>query len=1442
MLIHRILLTACVGILLATFDIQAQITAPPAYNSDIKINYIRTWEVIKPTSNSNDLNISTLLSTARITTQYFDGLGRLIQTTAKQGSMVTGNSPVDMVSPVVYDEFGRERYKYIPFVANNTGGNTSLNDGLFKLNPFQQDSAFNKGQYPEETFYYNKTNFEPSPLNRVKEVYATGNSWAGSEDNTDPNTRRSVSTQYLINTISDSVRIWTVSGNSFSSTAMYAANQLYKTVTSDEHKRRTVEYKDKEGRTILKKVQISDTPAEGHTGWLCTYYVYDDLGLLRLVIQPKAVEQLTVGNWLLNQVLLDELCFRYEYDWRSRMIIKKVPGAGEVWMVYDTRDRLVLSQDANLRLQNKWLFTKYDGLNRVIMTGLYVNSSYITQSTMQGYLNGQSLAMYETYTPVGALPMYTLNQSFPVVTYNDILTATYYDDYGWTNGVPADYRTFDNSVVTAFYSPSNTIYPYPQPIEVSNNTRGLVTGTIVKTLDGTRDLVTTSFYDEKGRVIQVKAENYTGACDVTTTQYSFIGQPLMTYLHHLKYGTNSQRHDVLTKIDYDDLGRVLTIRKTIGSNINGVILDKPEQVIVSNEYDALGQLKKKTSGSPAIEILQYDYNIRGWMLGANRNFIKDIGNNKFGFELGYDKAPAILAGTSYSNQQYNGNISGTTWKSAGDNEKRKYDFTYDPINRLTRAEFTQYTNNTFNTSAGIDFSAKRLSYDANGNIQTMDQRGWKLGGSSTIDSLLYTYKDNSNQLKNVFDRANDPQTQLGDFRSSSIYMTALSNNKTTAAVDYTYDNNGNLVKDLNKDIGQTSTDGITYNYLNLPQTITVRTTGGSVKGTITYTYDAGGNKLKKLVQETGKPDRATLCIGGIVYENDTLQFIGHEEGRIRYAKTYFENGDSAYQFVYDYFLKDHLGNVRMVLTEQKDTSRYVATMEAAYRAKELKLFANIPETSYPKSLVPGGYPVDGSTTNPNDSLARVNGSGKKIGPSLVLRVMSGDRVDLGVKSFYRPQGSPGPNSDPLADILSSLAEGIVGSVGETKGTLSQLNNISTSPLLGTLNTFRTNKNPNVTGKPKAYLNWILFDEQFKYVEASSGAIPVNNPDVIEPLVPANIPITKNGFLYIYLSNETQNWDVFFNDLSVRHFTGSLIEETHYYPFGLTMAGISSKAFKPNYRENKYRFNKGSELQNKEFSDGSGLEWYDSHARNYDPQLGRFMQVDPKTDDEQEDWGQYQFGLDNPILYNDPSGECPWCLIPAIIAEVAGTVAVTDAVIVGTATTTATTVATSPGLIQKAIQANADLIDRTGYVSMPLGFGSVSIQVIKPKEQATTQPNTANNTNGTITLYKPKDVVVKATGKKEHGNKLNDKPAEGYTLRDKKTGEVKKYGETTRGEDRYGKGQQKRYSKNELEKKGVEYRKEERGTKKEMHQWQHNKINEHKGNNDGKRPDLNKNDY
>jgi RHS repeat-associated protein len=176
-----------------------------------------------------------------------------------------------------------------------------------------------------------------------------------------------------------------------------------------------------------------------------------------------------------------------------------------------------------------------------------------------------------------------------------------------------------------------------------------------------------------------------------------------------------------------------------------------------------------------------------------------------------------------------------------------------------------------------------------------------------------------------------------------------------------------------------------------------------------------------------------------------------------------------------------------------------------------------------------------------------------------------------------------------------------------------------------------------SSKPKAYLNWVLFDEQFHYVTGTgttnSGFQQVGTDTTFTTHTITGQIITRSGWLFVYVSNETPNINVYFDNLQLTHIRGRIIEETHYYPFGLSMSGISyQEAGKP---ENKYRYN-GKELQHKEFNDGSGLENYDYYARFCDVQLGRWSTMDPKSEKYQS-LSPYVYTANNPLYYVDPNG-------------------------------------------------------------------------------------------------------------------------------------------------------------------------------------------------------------
>lgn len=1163
------------------------------------MNYVRTRGILKAgvTDSTTAAGLTSPYDVTQVT-QYFDGLGRSMQTVAMQATPLQK----DLVAMDVYDNFGREVSKYLPFPDTSA-------TGTYKYSAPIDQYTFNSTQFPNEQFYYDLVAVEPSPLNRTNTNYPQGLNWVGSDRGTSP--------QYQVNQVSDSVRIWTIAypvGSIPTTSATYPAGTLYKTVTTDEAGHEVVEYKDVQGNVVLKKVQVAATPGTAHVGWLCTYYVYDDLGHLRFVIQPQAVVLIN-ASWSISGSIANELCFRYEYDAHGHMIIKKIPGAGETWMVYDIRDRLVMSQDSTMRRIEKWLFTKYDSENRPDSTGLITDPS-----------NYNNLNYHETNA--------FASNNYPMVSSytNELLTQSYYDDYSWVAGTGSGIGsraatgilTNSNYFITTY----NSSPVYAVAVTPFYITRGMPTGSMKKVIGTTSQyLYGVSFYDDRGRTIQTEEINYTGAIDTVSMQYDFTGKPLRNLLGHRKNGNTVQNHIVVTKMDYDQGFRLRHIWK----NIDGAASD---QLIDSLQYNELGQLLAKYLGND-VDSLVYAYNIRGWMTGINPNYVAGTTNHYFGMELAYDKSSSVAPGNTYVTPEYNGNIAGTAWKSAGAGINRKYDFTYDDVNRLTAAAFLQNTSGTSWDKNYIDFSVSGLTYDANGNILTMTQNGFTVGGSSAIDVLTYSYlnNDTSNKLMGVTNGANNPNTLLGDFHY---------NPSTKQSTDYNYDGNGNLTHDNNKVI-----DTISYNYLNLPQL--VHMVG---KGNITYTYDASGAKLAKVTSDsTVRHSTTTLYIDGFVYQQtdtitnpdggtDTLQFIAHEEGRTRWAYHKYTTGTTAYHFEYDFFEKDHLGNTRMVLTQQRDTANYLASMEAAYRATESQLFANIASTSWARASV-SGYPDDLTFTNPNDSVSKVDytgTSGQTTGPSLLLKVMSGDTVNLGVQCYYNTGSGSGTNSS-FSSVLNSLATALVNATSAAHGTVSNLTGSSSNVYTG-LTSFYNANDGTPSGYPKAYLNWIFLDDQFNYVSGLSGSVQAASStyaagqlNVVAPGAP--LAVNHSGYLYIWVSNETQGWDVFFDNLSVQHRQGPLLEENHYYPFGLTMAGISDKAVKIQYATNKYRYN-GKELQNQEFSDGTGLEEYDFGARFQDPQLGIWHNIDPLADKSRR-WSPYGYAYDNPIRFIDPDG-------------------------------------------------------------------------------------------------------------------------------------------------------------------------------------------------------------
>ena len=323
------------------------------------------------------------------------------------------------------------------------------------------------------------------------------------------------------------------------------------------------------------------------------------------------------------------------------------------------------------------------------------------------------------------------------------------------------------------------------------------------------------------------------------------------------------REEVYT-YSYDYADRVSKVEHTLGGT---------KITLADYTYDSFGRLSTKSLHGSAANKLTYAYNLRSWLTG--------ITSTRFTQNLYYN--------TGVGTARYNGNISSMTWKSGNESTVRGYKFTYDGLDRMLNA--------TYGETAGISTNANRFSenvtgYDKNGNIKGLQRYG-QLSSTAygMIDNLTLTL--NGNQLNRV-DDAVTASAYNGGFEFK---------NGANAADEYSYDANGNLTKDLNKGIS-----GITYNFLNLPNVVTF-----SDGSTITYTYGADGTKLRT-VHKIGSTTTTTDYCGNVVYENGVQKLLLTEEG-------YVTLSDSKYH----YYLKDHQGNNRVVISQSgtvEETNHY----------------------------------------------------------------------------------------------------------------------------------------------------------------------------------------------------------------------------------------------------------------------------------------------------------------------------------------------------------------------------------------------------------------------------------------------------------------------------------------------------------------------------------------
>ena len=1078
----------------------------------------------------------------------------------------------DIIAPTEYDSYGRTSRNYLPYV-NGTAGIYHSGYAI-EQNTFYNTSADKIADDPNP---YAIARFETSPIGRVLEQGGTGQAWQPVSSGT-PHTKR-IYYSYNNGATADpkeEVRLFNSDGTS---SGYYAANTLMRTQATDANGNIEITYTDGRGRVMAKKKQLDETIGGTMVSWLESYYIYDDLDRLKYVLPPKATASLKSNSWSLSQTILNNLCFQFVYDYRGRTTQKKTPGQAVTYIVYDNLNRPVLSQNGYLRTTNQWAFTKYDVRNRVVMTGLYTDNTNTTVAQMQTLANTLYTAGNGTY-PAGSffetrgttLHGYT-NTSFPKTNADGSALTIYAVSY-------YDNYDFDNNGTDDFSYTTQAITGEG----AQGRSTGLPTGNKTLNLGNSTWLYSYVFYDKYGRAIQARGNNHLSATidNIATTGYDFEGKKLATKVYHNAGGTNQAT--VANRFTYDNKGRLLKVYQTNNTDA--------EQLVAQYDYNELGQVVDKklhnTTGTTFLQSVDYRYSIQGWLTSVNNaqltndsNITNDDTNDYFGMELLYQSADAALGNTA----DYAGNVSAIKWKgpnvAAGATGQESYNYTYDKSGKLKAAAYKMYGASAWDQQAGA-FN-ESMAFDHGGNMATLaryqNQHGLSVSGSTV------TVTNTAQQIDNLtysYANAYNVLTKVDDAAAN----TNCFSDGASATTEYSYNSDGSLTADQNKGIS-----AIVYNALGKARQINF--TDGR---TVVYTYDAAGNKLKMAATQNSTTT-TTDYVNGFVYTNSTLSFFSSPEGRV------VKNTSGLLE--YQYAISDHQGNTRVVFTSATPTAQQViATFETANQTTEATQFSNY-----------GHITAGHATSTPGNSQYLNGNASGMVGVARSYKVFPGDQLKIEAYGSYNAVGGSSSLATFASALLTafSLAAPVQGETGTASSALSTWGGIEAGGY-GDGSTDNTD--------PKAFVNIVLFDQNYNFLDVAYAQLKETSLYYMT----ASYTVKEPGYAYLYVSNEQAvQTDVYFDDVKMTYTPTNIIQSNDYYAFGLQ----HNTSWTRDNSSNNFLYDGGSEIN-------TTTNWYDLPARNYDPALGRFFQIDPLAHADHT-LTPFHYAGNNPIGFNDPTG-------------------------------------------------------------------------------------------------------------------------------------------------------------------------------------------------------------
>ena len=808
---------------------------------------------------------------ARRVVSYHDGLGRPVQTLRCGGA---GNRD-DLVGRTEYDSQGRACRSWNPVAVENNDGREVSADTV---------SVYAQ-QYYSDNNAYTLTEYDGSPLDRIRKVTGPGEAWH--------NAGKGVKSNYLTNTVStgtDSLHCvkygFTLSGDTgiaFTCNGLWPAGSLTVDRTEDEDGRTLWVFKDMRELTVLERRLAEAATNSAGAVYADTYYLYDNAGRLTAVLPPEMSKRFSAGTWsgsTGDSPEVEGFAYQYRYDARGRMIAKKLPGAGWTYYVYDQGDRLVLTQDGNQRGRNEWSFRLQDLLGRECLTGV-LTGNYNAFSNPLGSVQVRAVRD-RTSGNYGNLHGYTV-EGLSLTPGAEVLTVNWWDDYSFLGREAG----MDGSAYG--YTAPGSSEPYGAFYEASAS--GLQTGHWSRTLGEVRDSSTIGpavmeswYYDDHGRVVYHVKGYPSGRRIAERSGYDFVGN-LTAVGRTMHDGTGAQEHTEEYAYQYDNWGRLLlTTHRLDGS---------AALKLAENTYDSVGRLSGASRGgtavlaSPVGLASSYTYNVRGWLTGIN--------GPRFSETLTYETPRS----GSTQPGQWGGDISSSQWRtSISSSDWKWYDYGYDMLGRLAEAWFGEAE-----AASSVDYKLA-YSYDLNGNLErrTSLNNAWAIENHERETRWMWSQADGNRPTGWSQERYGVTLMSGTPSRPPQrIYQLDPSGSQ---GENYSYDSSGNRTATLSSQ-GDTLS-AMRYNRLHLPAEFT--TAAGN---TVNYVYSADGEKLYVEENPSGGTVQGTEYAANYRIENGTVTMIHTDAGY--YTPYPASSGGTGASYRHIWYLKDHLGNNRALV-------------------------------------------------------------------------------------------------------------------------------------------------------------------------------------------------------------------------------------------------------------------------------------------------------------------------------------------------------------------------------------------------------------------------------------------------------------------------------------------------------------------------------------------------